>query len=263
MFPPLASLLALFISTSFLALAAPPLLEAPTPAAVPANQLAVSGNACGPTALLNAFRLGSPAWQRAAESATGTTDKARIYTIIREIGMRPSSHLQGRPRWSKKGVSIADLCDMANEMALGKYLPAVRQEILFRQPRETPENLLKRTYARLATSMKKGLPPLLSLRRYALRAGQWTVLDAHFVTITALPTALEKSASSFPVTYLDPWGGTLHHGRISLSQQPILAATADASPCLAAEFPDALVGKKLLRPGEPTALALAASLGRW
>ena len=36
-----------------------------------------------------------------------------------------------------------------------------------------------------------------------------------------------------------------------------------SAPCLEAVFPDALVGKKLIRAGESTALTVAAVLGRW
>lgn len=232
---------------------------------VPANQLVVAGNACGPTALLNAFRFGNPAWQRASNALAGDTDKQRISTIIRQRGMQPSSHLVGHPRWSRKGVNLADLCDIANEMTRGHFLPLVSQEVLFLTPGETQEKLLKRTHQRLATSLAKGLPPVVSLRRYAKRGqpAQWVVIDAHFVTLTAIPHKLEKGARSFPISYLDPWGGKLCQGTISLPERAILADSAAASPCLEAVFPQASVGKKSVRAGEPTALTVAAVLGRW
>ena len=234
----------------------------------PANQLVVAGNACGPTALLNAFRFGNPAWQRASNAIAGDTDKQRISNIIRQRGMRPSSHLVGHPRWSRKGVNIADLCDIANEMTRGHFLPLVSQEVLFLTPGETQEKLLKRVHQRLATSIAKGLPPVISLRRYAKRGHdskppEWIVLDAHFVTLTAVPHKLDKGAVSFPISYIDPWGGKICQGGISLPGRPILADSAAASPCLEAAFPQASVGKKAIRPGEPTGLTVSAVLGRW
>ena len=45
--------------------------EAPKANATPVNQLAISGNACGPAALLASFRCGNDAWQRAAASLPG------------------------------------------------------------------------------------------------------------------------------------------------------------------------------------------------
>lgn len=244
-------------------MAAPPLREAPNLAANPANQLIVSGNACGPTALLNAFRFGNHHWQRGLLNITGATDKEQIQTLIRGSGMRPSKHLTGRPRWSRRGVNIADLCDMANETTQGQMLPIMSHEVLFVKPGESQEKLLRRVHQRLDTSLAKGLPPLLSLRRYVLRRNEWVVLDAHFVTLITMPRKLEKGTRSFPVTYIDPWGGQIAAGNIAIPDRPLLSAQAAESPCLEAAFPKASVGKKLLRSGEQSILTLSAALGRW
>lgn len=243
--------------------AAPPLREAPNPAAVPANQLVVSGNACGPTALLNAFRFANADWQRALSAIVGDSDKQRIYTIIREYGMRPSTTLKDRPRWSKKGVNLADLCDIANEMTRGHFLPPLSQEVLFRNPRETQQALLQRVLTRLNTSLEKGFPPIISLRRYVKRDRVWIALDAHFVTVTSLPRKLAKGQTSFEIAYLDPWGGKPCQGVITIPDSAVLAEIPAESPCLEADFPQASVGRKLVRQGEPSTLTLAAVLGRW
>lgn len=250
------------------ALAAPPTRDAPNHQAVPADQLVVAGNACGPTALLNALRFGSPAWQRAADAIAGETDKQRIYTVIRESGMRPSSSIKGRPRWSRKGVNLVDLCDIGNELTRGHFLPLMSQEVLFVNPGESQEKLLARVHKRFETSLAKGLPPIISLRRYVHRSQkgkppEWVVLDAHFVTITAVPRKLERSATSFPVTYADPWGGKICQGSISIPNRGVLSDHAADSPCLEAVFPQAAVGKKLVRPGETSTLTVVAILGRW
>ena len=267
--PPRSSLALLWLGvTAATALAAPATREAPNLAAVPANQLVVAGNACGPAALLNAFRFGNPAWQRAATALAGTTDKQRLLTMIREIGMRPSKHVPGHPRWSRRGVSVLDLRDMANEMRIGQYLPPLSAEVFFLSARETPPQLLHRVYQRLDTSLAKGLPPILSLRRYALRhqpgstAPQWVVIDAHFVTLTAVPSKLDRSASSFAVSYLDPWGGKHCQGSIGIATAAVLADAAGCSACLAADFPQSPAGPNLLH-GEPTVLTIAAAIGRW
>ncbi len=256
------------MSRVFFFLLATVVVAAAQPAPVPADQLAVAGNACGPTALLNAFRFGNESWQRAATAVPGETSKQQITAIIRQRGLRPSRHLQGRLRWSTKGVNLADLTDIANEMTRGHYLPQVREETLFRTPRESQRDLLKRVHSRCKTSLAKGLPPVVSLRRYVRRnrdgaPPQWIAVEAHFVTIIDIPKKLEKSANGFPVTYIDPWGGKIRHGTIEIPARGILTDDPDASPCLAAEFPDAAVGKKLVRSGESTALTIAAMLGRW
>lgn len=248
------------LSSLFLALAVSVMATA---APEPANQLVVAGNACGPTALLNALRFGNRDWQRAATAIAGETDKQRIYTIIREYGMRPSSHFKGRPRWSRKGVNLADMVDIANELTHGHFLPPVSQEVVFLKPGESQEKQLSRVHGLLATSLKKGFPPVVSLRRYVLRPPEWRVLDAHFVTLTAVPPRLEKGVRSFPVSYIDPWGGTLCQGSITITEHAVLADSRSASPCLEADFPLATVGKNRVRPGEPHTLTLAAVLGRW
>ncbi len=257
----------ILLLASVLSAAAQPLREAPNPTAIPADQLTVAGNACGPAALLNAFHFGNASWQRASHALYGETDKQRIQAIIRGPGMRPSTHIVGRPRWSNKGINIADLTDIANELTRGHYLPQVSREIFFTKDRETPENLLRRTHRLLEASLKKGLPPVLSLRRYARRIQdgrpQWIVLDAHFVTLTSLPRRLGKNDRSFPVHYIDPWGGKSCQGTIALPDTPVLADHTFTSPCLVALFPQASVGKKLARPGESSVLTLAAALGRW
>ena len=88
-----------------IAVAAPATQAAP----VPVNQLVVSGNACGPAALLNAFRFGSENWRKAGAAVKGNNDRERILSVIRDIGMRPSKHLPSRARWSRRGVGVADL----------------------------------------------------------------------------------------------------------------------------------------------------------
>jgi hypothetical protein len=250
------------------AVAAPTMREAPNPVATPANQLAVAGNACGPAALLNAFRFGNADWQRASDAVAGGTDKERILRIIREIGMRPSKHVPGHARWSRRGISVVDLRDMANEMCFGKFLPLVTDEVFFLKPRETPEKLLRRVHQRLHTSLAKGLPPVLSIRRYALRgrpgkASEWVVIDAHFVTVTGIPRKLQHNARSVSVNYIDPWGGRRCQGFIGIPGTPIFEDASGDSSCLEAMFPQSTVGKKLIRPGERTVLAVSAAIGRW
>jgi len=245
------------------AAAAPVMREAPNPSAVPANQLSVAGNACGPAALLNAFRFGNSDWRRASDAIAGANDKERILRMIREIGMRPSKHVPGHPRWSRRGISVADLCDMGNEMCAGKFLPLISDEVFFLKAGETPEKLLLRVHKRLETSLAKGLPPVISLRRYAMRGGQWTVIDAHFVTLTSIPGKLEKNARSFAVGYLDPWGGRRCQGAISIPDHVVFGDASGRTSCLVAGFPQTSVGKKHVRSGESSVLAVAAGIGRW
>lgn len=248
--------------------AAPPLREAPNITAVPANQLPVAGNACGPAALLNALRFGNESWQIVSNNVTGRNDRERVLTIIREIGMRPSKSVPGRPRWSRRGVNVADLRDMANEMTAVHYLPQVGEEICFLKQRETPEKLLRRLHGRLQTSLAKGFPPILSLRRHALRGqsgqtAQWASIDAHFITVITVPCRLEKNARSFSVRYIDPWGGRFCDGEIRIPENTVLPDSKGRPSCLESLLPQSSVGAKLVRSGELTVVVPAAIIGRW
>lgn len=248
--------------------AAEEMREAPNIAATPANQLVVSGNACGPTALLNAFRMGNPAWRRVAETVPGSDDKQRILSIIRTHGMRPSNHLGNRARWTRGGVGLADLTDMGGEMIHGRFLSPLSHEVFFLKPRETPEKLVARVHQRVEKSLAKGLPPVFSIRRYVHRrtktgSMEWTILEAHFVTITSVPRKLPRGSNSFSVRYVDPWGGKRGEGVIRISETGLLALPGGHSPCLEVVFPEVDVGRKLVRHGEKSAIAASGAIGLW
>lgn len=239
--------------------------EAPNAGGTPANQLVIAGNACGPAALLSAFRCGDKNWQRAANAVPGENDRQRLRTIILREGMRPSKNLGGRPRWSKSGVNVSDLCDMANELTQGLYLPGLGYEVLFLKPKETPAKLLDRVHGRMVKSLDKGFPPVLSIRRFVKKRGTWTVVDGHFVTIIGVEKKLVKGEQGFAVTYLDPWGGKRESGRIVISQATFQVGGNDPmlAPCLEAAFPKASVGKSKVGKGEATFIATSAAIGRW
>jgi len=140
--------------------------------------------------------------------------------------------------------------------------------VFFLKPRETPEKLLRRVHKRFDTSLAKGFPPVISLRRHALRKqpgkpAQWVVIDAHFVTLTAVPRRLEKNPRSFAVRYIDPWGGRHCEGVIRIPDIPVLTDAKGASTCLEAVFPGTPVGAKRVRSGDSSVLVLSAGIGRW
>lgn len=244
--------------------ASPAVREAANPAALPVNQLDVAGNACGPAALLNAFRFGSKGWQRVFDAVHGKNDRERVLTVIRGAGMRPSASVPGRPRWGRRGVNVADLRDMANEMAAEQWQPQVVWETCYLKSHETPGVLLRRVHSRLRSSLGKGLPPVLSLRRHVLtEAFRWPSIDAHFITIIAVPDRLDQNARSFSVRYIDPWGGRFCEGEIRIPSQTVLTGSGGCSSCLEAIFPQSSVGAKLVRYDEVTVLTPAAVIGRW
>lgn len=237
-------------------------LVAANPAFPPSNQLRISGNACGPAALLTAFGSGTAPWQELVHAIPAKEDRMRLSYIIRGYGSRPSNHLD-RKRWNRGGgIGLADLTDIANEMKGKRWLPKVRHQVLLQQKSGPQHKLLKLAHARLEDSFRKGLPPIISLQRLAYRkapgaeAASWQVVHGHFVTVVAMPRKLSRRATSFRIRYADPWGGRVAEGIIRTNDQ-------SGYPALLAEVPSSEIGKDRLKPGERSMVVLSAALGVW
>ncbi|MGJ8645107.1 MAG: hypothetical protein ACSHX9_17025 [Luteolibacter sp.] len=232
-----------------------PFQEAQNLSAKPFNQLDLAGNACGPAALLNSYRFGKPAWRKLSEEPPGLSDRERIRAIARGPAMRESASLPGRARWSRNGINISDLRDVANEISAGKYLPYLKNSTLVISPIETQEKHLRRVHAKLATSLSRDIPPILSIRLYAKSAGKWKPIQGHFVTVTSVPTRLEHGSTSFPVKFIDPIGGKFREGIIQIGSDP------DMNFFTQAKFPGVTIGRGSLRSVEDSYLSAAALLG--
>jgi len=254
--------LALLPALSLLfAACAPEFHQAENLGAKPFNQLDLAGNACGPAALLNSYRFGKPAWRKLSEEPPGLSDRERIRTIARGPAMRESSSRPGRARWSRNGINLADLGDVANELASAKGLPRVSEETLFLKTGESQGSFLRRVHSRLAGSISSGFPPILSIRRFVKRDGQWIAIQGHFVTITSVPGAVASTQTSFPVKYIDPWGGHFREGSIAINPRSFMTTDPATNPNLEAVFPTVIAGKRPVRTGEETVLAVSAVLG--
>ena len=241
------------------------LLTAPNKSASPINQRRAHGNSCGPASLLNAFQYGNTKWQKSYNAVAGTDSRSRINSVIKNWGNKPSKHIKGVHRWNvKQGINLLDLTDMANEMRTSSFLPKIKNETLTTKPSETKTKLLQRTHQRMVKSLTKGLPPIISIRRYAYRyskaVGQhsWWPIRAHFVVVSEIPKSIPQKAQSFKISYIDPYGGYTRTGTISAT-----TGQFTHSPFLIANFPQANVGKHLLKPGETSELSLSAIIGRW
>ena len=242
------------------------LISAPNiDSASPINQRRAYGNGCGPASLLNAFQYGSKKWQKVFNSVPGTNSNTRIRYVVAAWGNKPSRHLKGTQRWKpKEGVNLLDLTDMANEMRLAHFLPKIKNEVLSQKTNESRSQFLQRIRTKLAKSLNNGLPPILSIRRYAYRyskeVGQksWWPIRAHFIVVIEVPDALAKNATSFKIRYVDPYGGFMREGRIQTD-----TGSFTLCPYLGATMPKTEVGKSFVKPGEETLLTTAAVIGIW
>lgn len=239
---------------------APDFYRAQNLSAKPFNQLDLAGNACGPAALLNSSRFGNPNWRKLSEQPPGLSDRERIRSIARGPAMRESSSLPGRARWSRNGINISDLQDVTNEIARPLGLPYFYQETLFIKPNENQQELYKRVHALLARSLQKGFPPIISIRRFVKRNGEWTAIQGHFVTITSVPGSAPDGSDRFALSYIDPWGGKFQDGSIAIYPKPFLASEREKNANLQAVFPGVVAGKRFVRSGEETLLTISAVL---
>jgi hypothetical protein len=236
---------------------------APHAVAGPVNQLVVSGNACGPAALLTSLRCGDESWRSVSQAIPGSSDRSKLLYIIKAHGLQDSISLKGRKRWTRNGINAEDLAQIAAELAAIKALPAPRSEPLFLKGREKPVKLIDRTHDRLRDSLKRGYPPILSLKRYVYRNGQWQSLQGHFVTVVRVPEKIDRNATSFSFTYFDPWRGKKHEGTFRIPTEPIISADGQNSSCLETVVPSADVGRKLVKSGERSFVVPVGVMGRW
>lgn len=240
-------------------------IKAPNDQAEPINQRRAYGNGCGPASLLNAFQYGSEKWQKIFQAVPGDNSRTRISYVVRAWGNKPSKHIKGTQRWNpKQGVNLLDLTDMANEMRTPHQLPKIHYKVVGQKSTESRSQLLHRCHALIAKSMKKGLPPLLSIRRYAYRDSKevggksWWPIRAHFVVVIEIPKTLPKKATSFNIRYVDPYGGFVRDGKIGID-----TGSFTHCPYLGAEMPQTAVGKSFVKSSEETLLTFAAMIGTW
>jgi hypothetical protein len=231
--------------------AAPSKNDLPTASGPPFNQLEVSGNACGPAALLNSFRFGSTRWQTFLDRLPGDSDKARLQHVIRSEGRKPSAQLAGRARWSRAGINVVDLVDMGNAITPHHGAPLLDSDVLLPRPGESAGEVLRRNYTTLSRSLHRGFPPVVSVRRQVIRSTFGTpaaiTIQNHFITITRVNQP-EHGSMSFD--YIDPWGGKRASGRLYVpsngTQEPV------------ADLPSTPVGKHLVARGEKTSVVFSA-----
>jgi len=241
-----------------------PTIKAPNLQATALNQQSAYGNGCGPTSLLNAFQFGSRKWQKIFKSTPGNNSRTRINFVVKKWGNKPSNHLKNTLRWNPNaGVTLIDLTDMANEMRNSIFQPKIKYKVLSTK-QESSAALIRSTHSNIAKSLKKGLPPILSVHRYAYRFNQqvgqksWWPIQAHFIVAIEIPKKLPKNATSFHLRYIDPYGGVIRDGIIQTDTGKFTRC-----PFLGAKLPKTDIGKSLLKSGEASMLALTGIIGVW
>jgi hypothetical protein len=219
-----------------------------------------AGNACGPASLLNSFGSGSEQFRKVYEHVPGTNDRARIASVIKSWGLKPSVKFPERNRWqNRRGISFTDLQAMSREMSDLRWdAPKPKGELFFLQQNSRDHKLLRTTHQRLAKSLRAGFPPILSVRRFVYRQGYWQSVHGHFVTLTAMPSKLPRNNRTFTIRFLDPLGAKPMTALIALP-----GPNEKGFPCFLVEAPGNKIGTRDVKNREQHHLALAGAIGVW
>lgn len=238
-------------------------LIAPNLTSKPINQLGLNKNSCGLASLLEAFQCGSKKWQFSIAQIKGQSQKQRMLSIVLAHGQKPSAQFPKQQRWQpSSGISGIDLANMANEMRKKSWMGIVRQQIFFKDAEKSDLSHLQKTHKSLGHSLKKGLPPIITIRRMAFRPPRssnqknWLTDKRHYLVLTGLPEKLPKNSTSFQITYRDPWGGHSYRGTVRV---PTATETSISTSML--DLPQSEIGKELLKRGEVNTLSLSSAIG--
>ncbi len=176
-----------------------------------------SDKACGPAAMLNVLRFGTPEMQRAFAALVGGNDRPRLrFVVDRYFNNRQSLVFPRAKRLGFKGVFGLDLKNAFNELLEENKLEALVWMELDRREEEGDRDFLQRVHGELENSLSNGVPPIIQLRSYAaMRESEgnsrvvWRVAGNHFLVLTRLPSVLRKQDEGFVIDAIDPNGGRL------------------------------------------------------
>lgn len=169
------------------------------------NQNWISGNACGPAAILNSFLTGSLKNSETVDELLKLNSKNAISELLKTYGNTPSKSLSGQKKWNpKRGMNQEDLLSVLKELN-----PKYRKRYAIYYTADQP---LKATYKQLRKSLKKGFPPIVSVRRFVKKdKGEWFSLGGHYMSLVGLGE-LGKSNLGITMEYVDPKGALMRKG---------------------------------------------------
>ncbi len=184
------------------------------------TQHTAGDKACGPTALLYAFKLGNKGMRGAYSKLPGATDQEKLKSLVSQLSGMPSQVIYHQKRLDEKeGMSAQDLFAAANDL-----LPGLQRMNFDRSEKEGEiGTFLKRVHQNLLNSIANGVPvmaivvPYMASFEAKKNRNTWSEHNGHYVVITGVPDALSDDALSFSVEYLDPDTGKV--GRANLYEE--------------------------------------------
>ncbi len=176
-----------------------------------------SPNGCGPTALANCLKFGPPPFLETWDGLVGGDDSTRLrFLIDRWFAGRQSGVYPGKKRLSFDGTLEEDLAAAAAEIATDHRLDRMRGDFLDRRAGEKSPAFLARVHGAISDSIRRGVPPLLSLKTFVARRIErmdhqvaWEAAAHHWVVVTGVRRELRPADLGFSIDLIDPDGGHL------------------------------------------------------
>lgn len=233
------------------------------------NQLHYHTEACGPTSMLNAMAHGDAFWVSRFNRIPGDNDHDKIEQLINTLGKKLSKRSIGEFRWDAQypGTRINDLRDMINE-ASATPKKQTTLYLLFREEKEQPQAHLQRIHKQLHHLLSKGLPPPMNIERAYKHNNTWFKAGSHMIVLYAIPESIAENATSFPIKYIDPYGGHISQGELRISNTRFYAnmpwakdKSMKLTPALIADFPNTSVYLSTVPSGKTTVLYLQSAIG--
>lgn len=174
-----------------------------------------SVNACGPTAIANSLRFGTPPMVATWNGFVGGDDTTRLrFAIDRWFLNRTSTIYPPNKRLSYDGVVEEDLAAGYNELLESVGLAPLNAGFLDRRIGEKSPAFLKRVHELISDSLEDGVPPVLSLKTYVARRIErmdnqiaWEPAAHHCVAVTGISRTLRPADLGFGIDLIDPNGG--------------------------------------------------------
>ena len=174
--------------------------------------------ACGPCSMFHAAKFGDDELKaHFKDRVLGRDDSMKVkFLVDRYFRNRGSVVNKGRSRFGVHGVMTADLKNACNEFLKEGELDEIDSASLDREFGESDLDHLKRVHEMMSDSLKRGFPPILSIRSFVVKHREekkmkpaWELGHSHYVVVSSVPSQLKRDAQGFLATVIDSNGGKI------------------------------------------------------
>lgn len=183
----------------------------------------VPENSCAPASLLSCLRFGAAPLQRIYRQLPGDEATDKIAHLVEEYGGRPSV-VDPAKTWfgADRGMFSEDILEMANAVLDAHGAAPLTGEYADRAEGEPLAVHLRRVHAWLVHSLDAGVPPIISVRSFAVQHDaddfRWEGVASHAVLVTRVPRELAPNVRGFTFEFVEPSGATVEEGYVRIEE---------------------------------------------